>query len=524
MFKRITAVFTTVCLIGLGVIGLSTSASATGGDGVDEHQVCFGTPIHHEATGHYKRGPIITPATDGHPETFTTVPGNWWNWSPNNSQGAQDYTPAWPTDSRGTWQGGADGHVNGGPDRTAEGTFNESSGASGNSSWFHRGPSTQVSNHDYVAPTDAKYGDDVWVVDHEAYDEPVVIQCPSDAPVVIQWPTPQVNDACGAGNATWVLPTGDNRISWTITDDGRLIGEITAAGFVWPSHLLVNSWGQAAETNTEACAPTVIAYPFPSVTDECGADNAEWVLPADGGHVSWIITDDGRLIGTTDEGYTWPSGNRVNSWGDANTLETNTEPCLVTPPTFAVPDLFANPPTCEEAGTFDVPDSAVQNEWNSNAYLLDDGKVTLLVDRSDAGLVHLYVFSTDNETVLTGLSDEWDINADGRSALHTIVLAPATGYQFTDEDALCYATPAIPVVPATPVTPVTPVTPLEAEVLAAETTESAGFYSEVLAAEDPASAELAQTGSNGVAITLGAALVLVFSGLGLTVFRRRATR
>ena len=67
-------------------------------------------------------------------------------------------------------------------------------------------------------------------------------------------------------------------------------------------------------------------------------------------------------------------------------------------------------------------------------------------------------------------------------------------------------------------------TPAGDEVLAADTTVPAGFYSEVLAAEDPASAELAQTGSNGVAITLGAALVLVFSGLGLTVFRRRATR
>lgn len=63
---------------------------------------------------------------------------HWWNWSPNNSQGPQDYTPGFPTDEgpdgrpRGTWQGP---HVNGGPLQDTFGTFQT---GEGNSPFFHR--------------------------------------------------------------------------------------------------------------------------------------------------------------------------------------------------------------------------------------------------------------------------------------------------------------------------------------------------------------------------------------------------
>ena len=98
-----------------------------------------------------------------------TVPGKWWNWSPNNTTGPQDYTPGFPGDDRGTWQGP---HTEGGPD--GSGTFNVSHGASGNSSWFHReAPTvihhpaethvvhhpaqTHVVHHDAVTHTEYKY-------------------------------------------------------------------------------------------------------------------------------------------------------------------------------------------------------------------------------------------------------------------------------------------------------------------------------------------------------------------------------
>jgi hypothetical protein len=102
---------------------------------------------------------LVTPAVpgkDAYDEVVT--PSQWWNWSPNNSQGPQDYEPAFPVDERGTWQGP---HTDGGPD--GEGTFNVSHGNSGNSSWFHREPAVVI-HHDAVPEIPAVYKD-VTVID-----------------------------------------------------------------------------------------------------------------------------------------------------------------------------------------------------------------------------------------------------------------------------------------------------------------------------------------------------------------------
>jgi hypothetical protein len=81
-------------------------------------------------------------------ETIPGTPSKWWNWSPNNYQGPQDFEPNWPVDERGTWQGP---HTEGGPD--GEGTFNVSHGNSGNSSWFHREPGTDEQIIEHPAET-----------------------------------------------------------------------------------------------------------------------------------------------------------------------------------------------------------------------------------------------------------------------------------------------------------------------------------------------------------------------------------
>lgn len=112
---------------------------------------------------------LVTPAVDAYDEVVT--PSQWWNWSPNQSQGPQDYEPAFPVDERGTWQGP---HTEGGPD--GEGTFNVSHGNSGNSSWFHRNPAVVI-HHDEVP---AVY-EDVKVIDVEA--KPAIPATP-DIPAV----------------------------------------------------------------------------------------------------------------------------------------------------------------------------------------------------------------------------------------------------------------------------------------------------------------------------------------------------
>lgn len=57
---------------------------------------------------------------------------HWWNWSPNDTSGPQNYVPNFPNDPRGTWQGP---HVNGGPSQGTYGTFQT---GGGNSPYFHR--------------------------------------------------------------------------------------------------------------------------------------------------------------------------------------------------------------------------------------------------------------------------------------------------------------------------------------------------------------------------------------------------
>ena len=55
-----------------------------------------------------------------HHDAIAAGANPWWNWSPNDEQGPQDYTPGFPTDPRGTWHFHPE---DGGPDQDTFGTF-----------------------------------------------------------------------------------------------------------------------------------------------------------------------------------------------------------------------------------------------------------------------------------------------------------------------------------------------------------------------------------------------------------------
>ena len=125
--------------------------------------------------------------TINHPAVTHTVhheatPSLWWNWSPNDNKGPQDFEPAFPVDARGTWQGP---HVNGGPEQGRYGTFNASNEGHGNSSWFHREPG--VDANDEVVTDQAAY---VETINHPAVTCPKVES--SETPSVTVVPTPVV--------------------------------------------------------------------------------------------------------------------------------------------------------------------------------------------------------------------------------------------------------------------------------------------------------------------------------------------
>jgi LPXTG-motif cell wall-anchored protein len=305
----------------------------------------------------YDETVVVTPQQTIHhpavPETFTTVHHDavthevegdapWWNWSPNKYQGPFDGPPSFPTDERGTWTKHDNG---GGPEQGTFGTFNTSNNDNGRASWFHR-----------------EHGEVTVVVDKEAWDEKVSNKDGKDAydeiiPAVtkvvhhdavpattckIDWPTPQVTDPCGLNNATWVLPVGDARINWLITDDGRLIGEVIADGFTWPNGSLINSWGTAPDSGV-ACPPEpiVISPEVPTFTDACGTKLDGYLVPADVPGITYDWTDIYGAVTITAhlvEGYVWdsplPEGYETGEDGSAVWKYTFTdEPCPTEEPT-----------------------------------------------------------------------------------------------------------------------------------------------------------------------------------------------
>ena len=68
----------------------------------------------------------------------------------------------------------------------------------------------------------------------------------------------------------------------------------------------------------------------PQQTDECGPDNAAWIVPADTNEVHWSINADGHLIATAIGGH-FANGATTIDYGVA---EDSNEPC---PPTSATP-------------------------------------------------------------------------------------------------------------------------------------------------------------------------------------------
>jgi hypothetical protein len=142
-----------------------------------------------------------------------TIPGSWWNWSPNNSQGPQDYTPDFPDDERGTWQGP---HDEGGPDQTEEGTYNVSRGESGNSSWFHRG-APQIIVHETTYK-------EVMTDPGQEYIAPVVCEDDDPTPPVKVWVckyvgTPGVDETLKNGNDGLIEVSAN-----TLTDQEVTVG------------------------------------------------------------------------------------------------------------------------------------------------------------------------------------------------------------------------------------------------------------------------------------------------------------
>lgn len=177
----------------IAVFGLGSVANSANAEGGSEDRQCT---VHHDAVTHIETVTIVDEEAydevitvideEAYDEVIEATPDLWWNWSPNDTQGPQDYEPLFPVDDRGTWQGP---HENGGPWQDTYGTFNVSNEQSGNSSWFHRemGMAEQIIHHDAITHEETVHHPAVThdetntVVDQEAYSE--VVDCDEVPPL-----------------------------------------------------------------------------------------------------------------------------------------------------------------------------------------------------------------------------------------------------------------------------------------------------------------------------------------------------
>lgn len=146
-----------------------------------------------------------------------------------------------------------------------------------------------------------------------------------------------VNDPCGVGNATWMVPVDTELLDWEVDASGVLTVEIIAGGYVFTDGTYLHSYGVATETNVDECEPIEEPLPpVPAVTDPCNLNgpNAAWIVPADTDEVTWTLQTNGELVASTTDGYVFTNGETSHNYG----LPTDSGITCVTPGKIEIVD------------------------------------------------------------------------------------------------------------------------------------------------------------------------------------------
>lgn len=91
---------------------------------------------------------------------------------------------------------------------------------------------------------------------------------------------PEVNDPCGANNATWIVPADTSSVNWTVSD-GRLMAS-TKEGYVFSDGTKSHDYGVAKDSGTPCePEPTSVTPKAPTVKDDsCGTANDTYTIPS----------------------------------------------------------------------------------------------------------------------------------------------------------------------------------------------------------------------------------------------------
>ncbi len=146
-----------------------------------------------------------------------------------------------------------------------------------------------------------------------------------------------------AVNATWGTPTGatgPGTYSVTATGDAGPPQHLFADGQKTKTFTGTLKDKQDPNTNPECRQPDKVAVPaVPSVTDDCGPNNAYWNKPTDTASVVWTLVN-GELIASTTKGYVFEDGTTKHNYG---TVKDSNEPCPVVTPPVVIPPVVTPP-------------------------------------------------------------------------------------------------------------------------------------------------------------------------------------
>lgn len=145
-----------------------------------------------------------------------------------------------------------------------------------------------------------------------------------------------------------------------------------------------------------------ITIPQPQETDECGPDNASWIIPADTNEIHWSTNADGHLIATAINGH-FTNGRTAIDYGVA---EDSQEPCVATPVKPQITDCEAILPI-----TLGITYKKVYLDANDN-----------IIDASQAGVIatHQGVLATANAGYVLAPSNDGGKYLDGGSYLYVL--------------------------------------------------------------------------------------------------------
>lgn len=196
--------------------------------------------------------------------------------------------------------------------------------------------------------------------DNGDHREPPVSMCPSPTASIPVPATPSVNDLCGSGNATWVVPTDTTQIDWTLRGNGDLVAD-TKSGYVFNDQTTTHNYGKAVDSNT-SCTTVIPVPATPNVDDPCGSHNAKWIVPDDTVEIDWTLNANGDLVATTKNGYEFATGNKnYHNYGKA--VDSNI-PCVTVIPVPNAPE--PKDPCGLHNAQWIVPHDTFQIDWSVN--------------------------------------------------------------------------------------------------------------------------------------------------------------